>query len=130
MDEGVIPDDLIDRIRAAAREWARPWGEDAPRNIRAVATTQDAAMKHLHESDRVSAPQVPVYLVTMDGSFTRRPGVPGAWGVWAAVCVFRSPFRVGSYTVRPPGYVPRGPLERLGRVYEVGDGGSRYASDR
>ncbi|MEW1929302.1 hypothetical protein [Streptomyces sp. NPDC088360] len=124
MDDGVIPDDVLDRLRTAAREWARPWGEDAPRNLRAVATTQDAAIKHLQESDRVSAPQKPVFLVTMEGTFTRRPGVPGAWGIWAAICVFRTPFRVGPYTVRPAGHVPRAPLARLGRVYEIGDGGS------
>ncbi|MEV8314854.1 hypothetical protein AB0Q95_11830 [Streptomyces sp. NPDC059900] len=123
MEDDAISDDLIDRIRVIAGDWARLWGEDAPRNLRLVATTQDAAIKHLHEEGGVGAPLIPVYLVTMEGSFTRRPGAPGAWGVWAAILVFRSPLRLGPYTVRPTGHVPRRPLERLGRTYEVGDGG-------
>ncbi|MGW6059220.1 hypothetical protein [Streptomyces sp. NPDC055189] len=129
MGDDVMPDDLIDRIRLIASDWARLWGEDAPRNLRLVATTQDAAIKHLHEDGGVSAPLTPIYFVTMEGSFTRRPGVPGAWGIWAAIFVFRSPLRLGSYTVRPAGYVPRRPLEWLGRVYEVGDCGGTEPRD-
>ncbi|GAA3104667.1 hypothetical protein GCM10010449_29660 [Streptomyces rectiviolaceus] len=94
-----------------------------------MATTQDAAVKHLQQSDLVSAPQIPVHLVTMEGSFRRRPDVLGAWGVWAAICVFQAPLRVGPFTVRPPGHVPRAALERLGRVYEVGDRGSAELRD-
>ncbi|MCC3768742.1 hypothetical protein [Streptomyces sp. UNOC14_S4] len=112
---GEISRHALDQIRHATHEWASEWGEEAPKNVRAVLTTHDEGVRKIY-GNRVRSTSDETYLVILEGAFTRSPsGSPK--GDWAALFLTLSPqVAVRSYTVRPLSHVPDLVLEELGPV--------------
>ncbi|MEU4999355.1 hypothetical protein [Streptomyces sp. NPDC021622] len=69
----------------------------------------------------VTAPNEPIYLVTLEGSFSlqREEGAEARTGTWAALLIDPILVRVTTYTVRPPDMIPELSLTDLGGVHDL-----------
>ena len=114
-----MPEDISDlvlrEVVAEVRRWSAECHEHAPRNIRVVSTTRDAAHALLYPGSGSS--DQPVFFASAEGDFLLIGPGPLRSGVWAGLFVTHPPARVTTYTLRPEAYVPRLELGRLGRVY-------------
>lgn len=113
-----IPSEVLVQIRDFARAWAAEHGDPHPRDICAVTTNRQAAVKAIW-GDEIDAPSDPIHLITLRGEFTLPGGTqPGGW---AALFVSRDkleyPPETASVTVRPAEAIPDLRLEILGRPY-------------
>jgi hypothetical protein len=112
-----IPDRVLGEIVAEVRRWSAECHEPAPRNIKVVSTTRDAAHALLYPGTRSS--DQPVYFASAEGDFHLMRSGHTRSGVWAGLFITYPPARVSTFTLRPSTDVPQLELERLGRVYPV-----------
>jgi hypothetical protein len=110
-----IPDHVLREIVAEVRRWSAECHEHAPRDIRVVSTTRDAAHALLWPGNRSSGQ--PVYFASVEGDFRLSGPGPTHSGVWAGLFLTHPPARVTTYTLRPAADVPQLELDQLGRVY-------------
>lgn len=113
-----IPALVLGEIAAEVVRWAsQHCHEPAPRNIRIVATTRDAAHALVWPGTRSS--NEPVYFAVAEGDFHLTGPGPTRNGAWAGLFIAHPSARVTTYTLRPEADIPDLDLALLGQVYAV-----------
>ncbi|WP_432101331.1 hypothetical protein [Streptomyces sp. WAC 04229] len=113
-----IPAPVLGEIAAEVVRWAsQDCHEPAPRNIRVVATTRDAAHALVWPGTRSGGE--PVYFAVAEGDFHLTGRGATRNGVWAGLFISHPPARVTAYTLRPEADIPDLDLSLLGQVYAV-----------
>ncbi|MFC8069724.1 hypothetical protein [Streptomyces sp. NPDC057293] len=103
-------------IAAEILRWAaQDCHEPAPRSIKIVATTRDAAHALVWPGTRSG--NEPVYFAVAEGDFHLPGRGPTRHGVWAGMFISHPPARITAYTLRPEADIPDFDLSLLGQVY-------------
>jgi hypothetical protein len=118
--EGIPQEHIRSEIRKIVYAWSARNGEPAPTEIRAVGTTQRAAVKAIW-GDTADAPPDPIWLVTVRGQFPapadHDPNSPIR--EWAALFLAQDPLRFRVETIRPAEAVPDLELNALGQAFDL-----------